>query len=481
MSDTTIAAVPDLLAVSKAYVQLPEEKRRQFRHQLRARGMQASSLPIVPFPDRGAVFPLSHAQERMWFLWKLDPSSAAYNITGAVRLQGALDRRAVRTALDRVVARHESLRKHFIEKDGVPVQIAGATEYAWRELDIDIDIDADAPLAAGLDTLSNAPFDLERGPLLRATLLRHAPDDHVLHVAIHHIVSDGLSMNVFVDEFVAAYCAECGVSPGTHREDDDALIQYGDYAVWQREWLDDESLAGQLSYWRAELGGEQPVLELPFDRSRTGMRGSAGASVTRTIASESAAALRMLSLAADATLFTTLLATYQLLLSKYSGQEDIRVGVPVSGRDRDETERVIGFFVNTLVLRAQMSDVSTFGQLLAQMRERTLAAYARQDVPFSRLVQALQPQRSFGHTPLFQTMFNYLGTERAPLTLPGLTVSDISSELQTARFDLVLTARERGEGLEVSFTYARDVFDESTVARMLDHYVSLLEQFGAQG
>ncbi|SPB17997.1 non-ribosomal peptide synthetase [Caballeronia novacaledonica] len=477
MSDTTIAAVPDLLAVSKAYVQLPEEKRRQFRHQLRARGMQASRLPIVPFPDRGAVFPLSHAQERMWFLWKLDPASAAYNITGAVRLQGTLDRRAVKAALDRVVARHESLRKHFVERDGVPMQVAGATDYGWRELDID----THAPLAAGLDALGNAPFDLERGPLLRATLLRRAPDDHVLHVAIHHIVSDGLSVNVFVDEFVAAYCAECGVSPSAHRRSDDAPIQYGDYAAWQREWLDDESVAGQLSYWRAELGGEQPVLELPFDRPRTGMRGSAGASVRRGIAGATASALRKISQAADTTLFTALLSAYQLLLSKYSGQDDIRVGVPVSGRDRDETERVIGFFVNTLVLRARMDEATTFGQLLAQMRARTLDAYARQDVPFSRLVQELQPQRSFGHTPLFQTMFNYLGPERAPLTLPGLTVSDISSDLQTARFDLVLTARERGEELEVSFTYARDVFDESTVARMLDHYVSLLEQIGAQG
>ncbi|SAL01897.1 non-ribosomal peptide synthetase [Caballeronia pedi] len=477
MSDTTIAAVPDLLAVSKAYVQLPEEKRKQFRHQLRARGMQVSRLPIVPFPDRGAVFPLSHAQERMWFLWKLDPSSAAYNITGAVRLQGTLDRRAVKAALDRVVARHESLRKHFVDADGVPMQIAGAADYGWRELDVD----ADVPLADGLDALGAAPFDLERGPLLRATLLRRAPDDHVLHVAIHHIVSDGLSVNVFVDEFVAAYRAECGVSPGALREVDDAPIQYGDFAAWQREWLDDESLAGQLSYWREELGGEQPVLELPFDRPRTGMRGSAGASVMRVVAGAAASALRKRSQSADATLFTTLLAAYQLLLSKYSGQDDIRVGVPVSGRDRDETERVIGFFVNTLVLRARMSDASTFGQLLAQMRERTLTAFARQDVPFSRLVQELQPQRSFGHTPLFQTMFNYLGPERAPLTLPGLTVSDISSDLQTARFDLVLTARERGEGLEVSFTYARDVFDESTVARMLDHYVALLEQLGAQG
>uniref|UniRef100_UPI002028BA63 non-ribosomal peptide synthetase n=1 Tax=Caballeronia sp. GAFFF2 TaxID=2921741 RepID=UPI002028BA63 len=474
MSDTTHAAVPDLLAVSKAYVQLPAEKRRQFRHQLRARGMQASRLPIVPFPDRGAMFPLSHAQERMWFLWKLDPASAAYNITGAVRLQGTLDRRAVRAALDRLVARHESLRKHFIERDGVPMQVTGTADYAWRERTCPED------MQAALDALSNEAFDLEHGPLLRVTLLQSAPDDHVLHIAIHHIVSDGLSMSVFVDEFVSAYRAELGVAPSTHGRDDEP-IQYGDFAAWQREWLDDESLAGQLAYWRGELGGEQPVLELPFDRVRTGMRRSAGASVARTVDARTAAALRRVSQAADATLFTTLLSAYQVLLSRYGGQDDIRVGVPVSGRDRDETERVIGFFVNTLVLRARMDEASTFMQLLTQMRARTLAAYAHQDVPFSRLVQELQPQRSFGHTPLFQTMFNYLGAQGGPIELPGLTVADISSEMQTARFDLVLNARERGDGLEVSFTYARDVFDESTVARLLDHYVSLLSQIAVDG
>ncbi|PCE27305.1 non-ribosomal peptide synthetase, partial [Paraburkholderia acidicola] len=487
MSDTKIAATPDLLTVSKTYVKLPADKRQQFRRQLRERGIRPHKLPIVPFPERGPACPLSHAQERMWFLWRLDPSSAAYNITGAVRLQGVLERRAVKIALERIVARHESLRKHFTEHDGVPMQVTGPTDYGWRELDAE----PDASLAALLERLTSEPFDLERGPLLRVALVRTAADDHVLHVAMHHIVSDGLSIDVFVDEFVTAYRIACGVSTDSveHHGKNDATdvaadapdIQYGDYATWQREWLDDESLAGQLDYWRKELGGEQPILELPLARTRTGMRSPAGGSVSRSVAPHVVNALRQLSLAGDCTLFMTLLAAYDVLLSRYSGQDDIRVGVPVSGRDRDETERLIGFFVNTLVIRAQMDGVSRFADLLAQVRTRTLDAYARQDVPFARLVQELQPQRSFGHTPLFQTMFNYLGADRGPIRLPGLTVSNITADLQTSRFDLVLSAREQGDGLEVSFTYARDVLDGSTVSRMLDHYVSLLEQVGARG
>ncbi|HXZ08369.1 MAG TPA: amino acid adenylation domain-containing protein, partial [Paraburkholderia sp.] len=479
MSDTKIAAAPDLLTVSKAYVNLPSDKRRQFRHQLRERGIRLNKLPIVPFPERGPAFPLSHAQERMWFLWRLDPSSAAYNITGAVRLQGTLERGAVKAALDRVVGRHESLRKQFTEQGGVPMQIIGPATYGWRELEAE----PGAVLDTVLERLSNEPFDLEQGSLLRVALLRTAPDDHVLHVAIHHIVSDGLSIDVFVDEFVAAYRDACGASADLsgHVTHDAPHVQYGDYAMWQREWLEDESLAGQLDYWRKELGGEQPILELPLARVRTGMRSTAGGSVSRSVSPQVVEALRQVSLTADCTLFMTLLAAYDVLLSRYSGQDDIRVGVPVSGRDREETERLIGFFVNTLVIRAQMDSVARFTDLLAQVRSRTLDAYARQDVPFARLVQELQPQRSFGHTPLFQTMFNYLGEQREPIRLPGLTVSDMTSELQTARFDLVLSAREKREGLEVSLTYARDVLDESTVSRMLDHYVSLLEQIGARG
>ncbi len=467
----------DLLSISTAYVALPPEKRAVFRGRLRERGIDAARLPIVPFPGAERRFPLSHAQERLWFLWRLDPASAAYNVTGAVRLRGRLEVGALRAALARVVEAHESLRQRFDEVDGIPYQTAVAGEFGWET----VTAEGEGPaLDLLLASRSAAPFDLERGPLLRVTLVSLGADDHVLHVALHHIVSDGLSIGVFVGEIATAYAAcldeASGKGDGANAAPSStAGIQYGDYALWQREWLDDGALARQLDYWRERLGQDHPVLELPKARTRAGLRSGAGARIARVLAPGLHAALMRVSTAADATPFMTLLAVYELLLARYSGQQDIRVGVPVAGRDRPEVARTIGFFVNTLVIRAELAGVPSFAALLAQVRERVLEAHAHADLPFTKLVDALQPQRSFGHTPLFQAMFNYLGEDGGPIRLPGLEVSTHEIGTQTARFDLVLDARERAGGFEVALTYAEDVFERATMEAMLDHYVLLLE------
>ncbi|MEX3526046.1 MAG: amino acid adenylation domain-containing protein [Burkholderia sp.] len=469
----------DLRSISTAYVALPPEKRAVFRGRLRERGIDAARLPIVPFPGAERRFPLSHAQERLWFLWCLDPASAAYNVTGAVRLRGRLEVGALRAALDRVVEAHESLRQRFDEVEGIPYQTTVAGEYGWETLAVEGEGAALDMLLAGR---SAAPFDLERGPLLRVTLVSLGADDHMLHVALHHIVSDGLSVGVFVGEIATAYGACLDEARGVARTAAaqagpaaQASIQYGDYALWQREWLDDGALARQLDYWHERLGQDHPVLELPKARTRAGLRSGAGARLARVLAPELHAALLRISTAADATPFMTLLAAYELLLARYSGQQDIRVGVPVAGRDRPEVARTIGFFVNTLVIRAELAGVPTFEALLAQVRERVLEAHAHADLPFTKLVGALQPRRSFGHTPLFQAMFNYLGEDDDTIRLPGLEVSNHEIGTQTARFDLVLDARERAGSFEVALTYAEDVFERATMEAMLDHYVLLLE------
>ncbi|WP_139113266.1 non-ribosomal peptide synthetase, partial [Pseudomonas sp. 52 E 6] len=431
-------------------------------------GEQAPPLIAV---GREQPLPLSYAQERQWFLWQLDPDSAAYHIPSALRLKGALDVSALQRSFDALVARHESLRTCVqVQPDGARqvIQPDGALPINVRGVD-------EADLQAQVEAEIARPFDLQQGPLLRVTLLRLAEDEHVLVLVQHHIVSDGWSMQVMVDELVQLYAA---FSQGQAPQLPGMPIQYADYAVWQRTWMEAGEKARQLDYWRELLGGEQPVLELPLDHQRPAQQSHRGARLEVPLPTALAADLKALAQAQGVTLFMLLLASFQTLLHRYSGQQDIRVGVPVANRNRVETERLIGFFVNTQVLKADIDGHTTVAQLLAQVKQRALDAQAHQDLPFEQLVEALQPERSLSLNPLFQVMFNHQAEGRpgdAPQALAHLRIEGLAWDRRTAHFDLDLDVQESADGLWASLGYATDLFDAATIERMARHWQNLLQ------
>ena len=431
-------------------------------------GEQAPPLLAV---GREHPLPLSYAQERQWFLWQLDPDSAAYHIPSALRLKGALDVSALQRSFEALVARHESLRTH------VQVQPEGARQVIRTDAALPIRLGEvnEADLQAQVEAEIARPFDLQEGPLLRVTLLRLAEDDHVLVLVQHHIVSDGWSMQVMVDELVQLYAA---FSQGRTPDLPDMPIQYADYAVWQRTWMEAGEKARQLDYWRDLLGGEQPVLELPFDHQRPAHQSHRGARLDVALPTTLAAELKALAQAQGVTLFMLLLASFQTLLHRYSGQQDIRVGVPIANRNRVETERLIGFFVNTQVLKADIDGQTTVAQLLAQVKQRALEAQAHQDLPFEQLVEALQPERSLSLNPLFQVMFNYQAEGRTGDELQALAqlrIEGLAWDRRTAHFDLDLDVQQSPDGLWASLGYATDLFEASTIERMARHWQNLLQ------
>jgi len=436
---------------------------------VRALGEEGATAPALLKADRTQPLPLSYAQERQWFLWQLDPASAAYHIPSALRLQGPLDLSALQRSFDSLLARHESLRTHFQQ------QATGALQVIEAVGCVDIDrVDSDyAGLKARVAEVVAHPFDLLRGPLLRVKLLRLADDDHVLVLVQHHIVSDGWSMQLMVEELVQLYAAfSQGQTPSLPM----LPIQYADYAVWQRDWMAAGEQARQLAYWREHLGGEQPVLELPFDHPRPAQPSHRGARLGIDLAPELLDGLRSLARSAGVTLPMVLLASYQALLHRYSGQEDVRVGVPIANRNRLETEGLIGFFVNTQVLKADIHGQMSVEQLLRQVRQRSLEAQAHQDLPFEQLVQALQPERSLSLSPLFQVVFNHRvsGADSHLSRLTDLHVEVLDLDEGVAQFDLALDVEESPTVLRASLSYATDLFAVATIERMAGHWQNLL-------
>ncbi|MDF2399902.1 amino acid adenylation domain-containing protein, partial [Pseudomonas sp. 3MA1] len=413
---------------------------------------------------------LSYAQERQWFLWLLEPQSPAYHLPRALRLKGRLDHAALQRSFDTLVARHESLRTHLHQDAQQLLQVVSA------ELRLEIDVQATDPehLEALVKAEVAKPFDLQRGPLLRVKLLQLAEDEHVLVLVLHHIVTDGWSMQVMVDELVQLYVA---YSQGHDLRLPELPIQYPDYALWQRSWMEAGEKERQLGYWRELLGGEQPVLELPLDHPRPALQSYRGARLDMTLEPALVAGLKALAQREGVTLFMLLLASFQTLLYRYSGQSDIRVGVPIANRNRSETERLIGFFVNTQVMKADIDGQMSFSQLLQQVRQRALDAQSHQDLPFEQLVEALQPERSLSHNPLFQVMFNHQteGRVRGEQQLPGLRVEALEWDSQSAQFDLSLDTQESVEGIFASLTYATDLFEAATVERLSRHWQALLQ------
>ncbi len=460
---------PNIDLVSR-FLRLPLEQRQQFYQRLQSRGMSFAQLPIVAVREAGQALPLSYAQERQWFLWQLDPDSAAYHIPGVLRLTGRLDKSALQRSFDSLLARHESLRTRLnLEGENRSQVVLDEAQIELLESTVD-----EAQLQARVQAEITRPFDLLHGPLLRLNLLRLSEEEHVLVLVQHHIVSDGWSMGVMVQELMQFYAA---FSQGQACELAPLSIQYPDYALWQRSWMEAGEKARQLGYWCEQLGGTQPVLELPLDHPRPARQSYRGARHDVALEPALVASLKALAQREGVTVFMLLLAAFQTLLYRYSGQSDIRVGVPNANRNRAETEGLIGFFVNTQVLKADIDGQMTFSQLLAQVKQRALEAQSHQDLPFEQLVEALQPERSMSHNPLFQVMFNHqtqTRTSAGAQQLPGLTVQPLTSEEHSTQFDLSLDTEETEQGLWASWTYATDLFDASTVERMAQHWQTLL-------
>ena len=448
---------------------------------LRSDGSGLVAPPIEPArrEARGAL-PLSFAQQRLWVVDQLDPGSPAYNMPFALRLRGALDAAALRAGIGELVRRHETLRTTFEEQGGAPVQVvhppAGA---ALRVVDLrGLPDDAREREAAGFaEAEAVRPFDLARGPLLRSTLLRLDEDDHVLCFTMHHVVGDGWSTDVMVRELSALYDA---FSRGESSPLPELPVQYADFAVWQRKWLGGGVLEAQIGYWKKKLGGAPPLLEIATDRPRAVAQDARAGSHRFALSPEVARRLRALSRREGATLFMTTLAAWQALLGRYAGQEDVVVGVPVAGRMRVEVEGLVGFFVNMLALRTDLGGEPTWLELLGRVREEALGAFAHQDLPFERLVEELDVERSLTHTPVFQAVFalnQAAATHR--LALGELELEPFAAGPEGAKFDLDLAMEEDGEKLGGTLLFRESLFEAHTVARMAGHLEVLLGAMAA--
>ncbi|MGH8719752.1 MAG: condensation domain-containing protein, partial [Burkholderiales bacterium] len=435
------------------------------------------AIPQLPRTGDAQVFPLSLAQQRLWFIQQLEPESGVYNISRALRLRGALDVSALTPSLNEIVRRHESLRTAFSD-DGeeqvvqpivtldVPLADLSALEFDEREAAI---------RRLAIDN-ARQPFDLSRAPLLRAQLARLDDDEHVLFLSMHHIVSDGTSLGLLYRELSELYRA---YRSGGTAHLPELPIQYADFALWQRRYLDGGAMNKQLAYWKKQLGGKLPVLEMPLDRPRPATQQYDGGKHVTLLPENLVEAVKELSRRESVTLFTTFLAAFQLLLYRLSGQEDLLIGTPIAGRNRIETEALIGFFIGTLAIRGDLSGNPSFRDLLRRTRKTALDAYEHQDVPFEKLVEELQPERSFARNPIFDVFINYITSSQIePPRLDGLEVEPLRDE-RLSKFSLTLYIRDDGPRLEVDLTYQTALFSSERIACLLEQYRHLLEQICA--
>jgi amino acid adenylation domain-containing protein len=436
-------------------------------------GLNGGEIGLVP-TSRETGVPLSFAQQRLWFLDQLEPQTSAYNMPAAWRLDGALELTALNRSVDALVARHEVLRTRVALRAGAPVQVIDPVPHDVVKV---TDLSGLEPQArearAQILIAAHAcqPFNLEAGPLFRAELLRLAPEEHVLLLNVHHLVSDGWSVGVFHRDLATAYRA---FLRGAEPVFQPLPIQYADYAVWQRVWLQGPQMAAQSAYWHRQLATLNP-LELPTDHPRPPTTTRRGADLVMEVPPETTEALKALAGREGVTLFMTLLSAFKVLLHRHSGQTDIAVGSPIAGRGRPELDEMIGLFVNTLVLRSDVSDRPSFRELLARVRDTTLSAYAHSDIPFEKLVEELAPIRDMTRQPLFQVLFTLQNTPTAPLVLDDLEVRHLPRETRATKFDLTLSIREASGGLRLRWEYARDLFDAPTIVRLAGHLQVLIE------
>ncbi|HEU4837039.1 MAG TPA: condensation domain-containing protein, partial [Pyrinomonadaceae bacterium] len=433
------------------------------------------TVPPLREVERSGKLPLSFAQQRLWFIDQLEPESAAYNIPAAVRLRGKLNVEALQQSFAEVVRRHEVLRTTFATEAGEPQQVI-STDYEVELplLDFSYLPEAERETAAREWAAREAaqPFVLSEGPLLRLGLARLSDEEHVLAVTMHHIISDGWSVGVLIREVSALYEA---YSRGEESPLAELTVQYGDFAVWQREWLQGAVLDQQLRYWREQLADLAP-LELPTDHPRPPAMSYRGKSVQFVVPPQLLAQLRELAHKETATLYMTVLAAFQLLLSRYSQQEDVAVGTAIANRNHRATEPLIGFFINQLVMRTSLAGNPRFTDLLKRVLDVTLNAYANQDLPFERLVEELTNERDLGRAPLFQVMFALQNAPIEELTFSGLQLAEFEFAYGKTQFDLTVSLAEHQAALEGVIEYASDLFEHETVERLANHFLILLDK-----
>jgi hypothetical protein len=457
---------------------LTPDKKRLLAYLLEQEGF-APPRTITPRADRDRA-PLSFAQQRLWFLQQLEPESPAYNVPCVFRIDGPFKPEGLERALTEIIRRHEVLRTTFHLEGDQPVQIVMPPQPLHVKV---TDLghlqgeERDQRVCELALEHTRRPFDLERGPLFRAALLRLSENEHIALFTTHHIASDGWSNRIFLHEVAVLYEAFSAGQPSPLPE---LPVQYADYAVWQRNWLSGEVLQQQLDYWRQRLRGAFPSLNLPTDRPRPAVRSYNGAFQIMRFDPELTAAIKKLARSEGATLFMTLLAGFVLLMHRYSGQDNILVGTPVAGRSRPEVEGLIGFFVNALVIRTDLSGDPTFRELLRRVRVTCLEAFAHQELPFEKLVEELQPRRDLSRTPLFQVTFTMqtLNTSNHG-QLKGLSLSQLEGERGTTQYDLSANIVDMGEELAGPLEYDTDIFELHTAVFMNRSYVNIMRHASA--
>ncbi|MDB9541878.1 amino acid adenylation domain-containing protein, partial [Microcystis aeruginosa CS-1036] len=440
--------------------------------QLQQQNLTLTVPPILP-RTKDTELPLSFAQQRLWFLDQLQPNSALYNIPMVLHFRGNLNQKALEQSLLEICDRHEVLRTNFVTIDGQPTQIIQTTRETISVVDLqDLPIHKQEEKTQQLkQKQATQPFDLAKESLIRITLVVLSETEHFLLVCMHHIISDGWSIEVFIHELTSLYNAYTQNHPANLAP---LPIQYADFALWQKQWLQGDVLQTQLNYWQNQLTAAPPLLSLPTDHPRPAVQSFVGTQQEFSLSPKLSQALTELSRQQGVTLFMTLLAAFDALLYRYTGSSDILVGTPIANRNRGEIEGLIGFFVNTLVMRTDLSDNPSFSQLLTRVREVTMDAYAHQDLPFEMLVEALQPERDLSHTPLFQVAFVLQNTPKSEIAMTGLTVTDLPPENTTAKFDLTLAMVNTDDGLKGVWEYNTDLFESSTIERLSGHFLNLL-------
>ena len=470
---------PEEVLTDALNAQLKERKSEIIAFLQQTQGVQenAQKTPTIEPAERPDNIPLSFAQQRLWFLHQMQPDSAVYNLPLAIKVNGLLDIDALNQSLNQIIARHEILRTRFVTVSGQPVQqIEESISFEIEQINIQTHPDKENAVKQAAIDAAKTSFDLSKDQLLRVTLLKLNDSNSIILFTVHHVIADAWSQEILIQELAAFYRAAL---MGKSEPLTPLPVQYADFAIWQQNWLQGDTLTAQLDYWREQLDVNQSVLQLPTDYPRARVQTYQGKVEQFSLSKELSDQLRAIGQQQSATLFMTLLTTFRVLLYRYTGQTDVVVGTPVANRHRAEVEGLIGLFVNTLVLRSQIAPKANFTALLEQIKSTTWAAYDHQDLPFEKLVEALQPERDLSYSPLYQVKIRLENQPQASIALPGLTFERLPQAVTTAKLDLSVDLYETAEGIVGGFEYNSDLFKPETIQRIVSHFKELLSSIAA--